>query len=123
MLLNLIFAAVAAFAQPSALEEMVAWDIEMLMHDTVNEGAQYALVALEDGEPVSSCVATPDFDKPYLERAQCVVEFVVTYEGSKEEYRKDCELSYTYDPENIQSTLRGDEDKEILCMENLSEAP
>jgi|GEM_PF-5680382 len=109
------------FAAPLVgVEKFVAYDIQALLDDTVNEGDQTARVIYEGEEPKVSCRLSRHRVDPKLKWAFCKVQFTVQFEEDSTE--RECNLLYSFDPAQPGESLsRGREDLFDTCMENLSE--
>lgn len=111
-----------AQAAPMTLEQAVAQNIQGLVDDTVNEGGQSAYVIYNRSQPAVSCKSGPSKRSPSETWAFCKIDFKVKDESGAKTIRE-CGLLYSFNPQNIEATLRRGQDKFFdTCLENLSES-
>ena len=101
------------------LKQAVAFDLQLLMDDTVNEGQNFAQVIYQGEIPIVSCRISPMKFAVDRNWAYCYVDFhVVSEEGS--ETNRTCAVLYHYSPTDVFAELkRGGEQTFLRCMEDL----
>lgn len=125
MKLFLLFLLANSVASPAelSLEQAVANQIQALVWDTVNEGAQNAQVIYEEGKASVSCKLSNVKNFPEKKWAFCRVDFKVTFEDLEDVAERQCKLLFSYEPAKGMSSLERDEDSIADCLETLSEGP
>jgi len=114
--------------------ERIAFDIDGILGDTVNEGDVQAHVAMDPlNQPVMNCKIRKDRKEPKIETHTCEVQFDVLDEVlefdesgenftvvSSEKCQASCRLIYKYNTETDRLE-KGDWNRFTSCFETLSE--